>query len=84
MIARVCRRGRHRAWSASPACAGVTWSLVTSNAPWAARRYHTTVIDAAGAIYLIGGNEFKNNNFYNFNDVWQSPDKGANRTRGVP
>jgi hypothetical protein len=58
--------------------AGVTWSLVTSNVPWAARFGHTTVIDAAGTMYLIGGFD----DATNLNDVWQSPDKGASRTRG--
>ena len=42
-------------------------------APWAGREGHSTVIDAAGAIYVIGG--------YNgttvFNDVWASTDGGA-------
>ena len=37
-------------------------------APWAARRYHTSVVDAAGAIYVIGGL---------YNDVWASTDGGA-------
>jgi hypothetical protein len=66
-----------------PACrhrrvgAGVTWSLVTSNAPWAARSRHTTVIDAAGTMYLIGG---VSDTVYN--DVWVSADKGAHRTGG--
>ncbi len=69
------------AWSASPACAGVTWSPVTSNAPWAARYGHTTVIDAAGAIYVIGG-EGAGGAITLYNDVWSSADKGANRTQG--
>jgi hypothetical protein len=75
--ARVCRSGRHRRCAA-----GVTWSLVTSDALWAARHMHTTVIDAAGAMYLIGGLSYekKNNSFYNINDVWVSANKGANRT----
>ncbi len=35
--------------------AGVSWRLVIASAPWAARSGHTSVIDAAGAIYVIGG-----------------------------
>jgi hypothetical protein len=42
-------------------------------APWAAREYHTSVVDAAGAIYVIGG---WNGTTY-FNDVWASTDGGA-------
>jgi hypothetical protein len=41
-------------------------------APWAARKGHTTVIDAAGAIYVIGGS---GGTYYN--DVWASTDGGA-------
>jgi hypothetical protein len=43
------------------------------------RCYHTTVIDAAGAMYLIGGS---NGGATLYNDVWSSADKGANRTQG--
>ncbi len=68
----------------SPICAaGVTWTSRPrtsrpTSAPWAARAYHTTVIDAAGAIYVIGG---LGSTYYN--DVWVSTDGGADRTRGV-
>ncbi len=41
------------------------------------RRYHSTVIDAAGAIYVIGGDDFSKF----LNDVWASADGGADRTR---
>jgi hypothetical protein len=41
-------------------------------APWAARRFHTSVVDAAGAIYVIGGLGTTN-----YNDVWASTDGGA-------
>ena len=60
------------------ACAaGATWSLRTASAPWAGRYYHTSVTDAAGAIYVIGGLGVVNfNNFY-FTDVWVSTDGGA-------
>jgi hypothetical protein len=43
-------------------------------APWAGRDGHTTVIDAAGAIYVIGGRGF---NYTFFNDVLVSTDGGA-------
>jgi hypothetical protein len=42
-------------------------------APWAARYDHTSVIDGAGAIYVIGGESF--GTF--FQDVWASADGGA-------
>ena len=56
--------------------AGVTWTSRTTSAPWAARWGHSTVIDAAGAIYVIGG---RYGTFYS--DVWVSTDGGAHRTR---
>ncbi len=66
--------------SASPSAAGVTWDLVTSNAPWAGRSGHTTVIDAAGTMYVISG---YGGSAGFLNDVWVSADKGANRTQGL-
>ncbi len=69
-------------WSSacSPAsAAGVTWTSRTTSAPWAARPGHTSVIDAAGAIYVIGG--FDGNTGTYYNDVWVSTDGGADRTR---
>jgi hypothetical protein len=52
---------------------------VTANAPWAARAQHTSVIDAAGAIYVIGG--IGGNTYTAFKDVWAGTDDGADRTR---
>ena len=52
---------------------GVSWTSRTLTAPWAARRGHTTVVDAAGAIYVIGGYD----GFTDYNDVWASTDGGA-------
>ena len=53
------------------ACAaGATWSLRTASAPWAERVGYTSVNDAAGAIYVIGG-------LGRLNDVWVSTDGGA-------
>jgi hypothetical protein len=46
---------------------------VIDSAPWAARGSHTSVIDAAGAIYVIGGA----GGGTNYKDVWVSTDKGA-------
>ncbi len=57
--------------------AGSSWTLVIANAPWAARRGHTSVINATGAIYVIGG--FGSDTYYN--DVWVSTDGGSDRTR---
>ena len=54
--------------------AGVTWTSRTASAPWAARFGHTTVIDAAGAIYVIGG---VGTGDTVFQDVWVSTDGGA-------
>ncbi len=58
--------------------AGVTWTCRTASAGWAARGYHTSVIDAAGAIYVIGGYDGVSGvsgTFYQ--DVWASTDGGA-------
>ncbi len=55
--------------------AGATWTSRTTNAPWAARRHHASVIDAAGAIYVIGGDGGLGDT--NFQDVWVSTDGGA-------
>ncbi len=68
--------------------AGVSWTSRTLKAPWAARYGHTTVIDAAGAIYVIGG--YGPLYFLSstspvagyLKDVWASNDGGADRTQG--
>jgi hypothetical protein len=57
--------------------AGVTWSSRTTSVPWAARYAHTSVVDATGAIYVIGG---YNSTSY-FNDVLVSTDGGVTLTR---
>jgi hypothetical protein len=44
-------------------------------APWAGRSGHTSVIDAAGAIYVIGGSGTGYTTC--FADVWVSTDGGA-------
>jgi hypothetical protein len=61
--------------------AGVTWTNRTLKAQWAARWGHTTVIDATGAIYVIGGFGTSTD----FQDVWVSTDGGArpDSVRGV-
>ncbi len=63
--------------------AGAMWRCRTTTAPWAGREGHTTVIDAAGAIYVIGGSSSGINSTY-FNDVWVSTDGGARRDSGPP
>ncbi len=46
--------------------------------PWAGRDSHTTVIDAAGAIYVIGGWSYlSGGGFTYYHDVWASTDGGA-------
>ncbi len=62
--------GRARARSA----AGITWTSRTLKAGWAARGYHTSLVDAAAAIYVIGGVDAWNTYFQ---DVWASTDGGA-------
>jgi hypothetical protein len=52
----------------------VSWALVIARAPWAARVAHTSVVDAAGAIYVIGGTK---GGSILYQDVWISTDKGA-------
>ncbi len=54
--------------------AGVTWTSRTPSAPWAARFSHTSVVDAAGAIYVIGGAGLRGSSL---RDVWASTDGGA-------
>ncbi len=53
--------------------AGVNWTSRTASPQWAARQYHTSVVDAAGAIYVIGGEGYS----ADLNDVWASTDGGA-------
>ncbi len=55
--------------------AGVTWTSRTTSVPWAARYGHTSTIDAAGAIYVIGG--LGGSGSTNYRDVWASTDGGA-------
>jgi hypothetical protein len=64
----------HRPGSHASA-AGVTWTSRTAKAPWADRAGHTSVIDSAGAIYVIGGGGTDRTTFYA--DVWVSTDGGA-------
>ncbi len=51
-----------------------------ASTPWAERESHTTVIDAAGNFYLLGGD---GDNDILFGDVWESIGRGACRTGGV-
>jgi hypothetical protein len=55
--------------------AGITWTSRTANAQWAARYSHTTVIDAAGAIYVIGGYAWNYVDTF-YQDVWASTNGG--------
>jgi hypothetical protein len=55
--------------------AGITWTSRTAKAPWAGRRGHTSVVDAAGAIYVIGGLLGISGIYYR--DVWASTDGGV-------
>ncbi len=49
-----------------------------AHAPWTARDQHASVIDASGAIYVIGG--VTGSTGYYYPDVWVSTDGGADRT----
>jgi hypothetical protein len=57
--------------------AGITWTSRTNNAQWAGREGHTSVIDIAGAIYVIGG--YGGDDVGGFQDVWKSTDGGASQ-----
>jgi hypothetical protein len=63
--------------------AGAVWRCRTMTAPWAGRYAHTSVIDAAGAIYVIGGLSARigGNGYTYFTDVWASTDGGVHLTR---
>jgi hypothetical protein len=61
----------------SRVAAGVTWTSRTTSAPWAARFWHTSVIDAAGAIYVIGGSCSSSTGWTYYQDVWESTNGGA-------
>jgi hypothetical protein len=56
--------------------AGRTFTSRTTSAPWAARQAHTSVVEAAGAIYVIGGGTGGGTGTY-FQDVWVSTNGGA-------
>jgi hypothetical protein len=76
-VARGCVRC-HRPGSYASA-AGVSWTSRTLKAGWAARCFHTSVVDAAGAIYVIGGFSYTGGGtggIY-YQDVWVSTDGGA-------
>ena len=62
---------------------GVSWTGRTTSAQWGVRFGHTTVIDAAGAVYVIGGYGYYNGNYTHLSDVWASSDRGADPTRAV-
>ncbi len=71
----VLQSGGHR-----PRAAGGTWTCLLANAPWPARYRHTTVIDAAGTIYLMGGAVARGDQINVYNDVWVGTNNGANST----
>jgi hypothetical protein len=60
--------------------AGKTWVSRTDTAPWGPRWGHTSVVDAAGAIYVLGGEDDGASSTAFKNDVYVSIDGGA-RTR---
>jgi hypothetical protein len=61
----------------------MNWTIRTAKAEWAGRFSHTSVVDAAGAIYVIGGfgRHVGGPETY-LNDVWTSTDGGARAGRG--
>ncbi len=54
--------------------AGATWTSRTLKAEWAGRYHHKCVIDAAGALYVLGGTSGGGTLYQ---DVWVSTDGGA-------
>jgi hypothetical protein len=65
---------------------GASWRLVIASPPWTARYSFPCVIDAAGAIYILGGyasTGASSGNIYYNNDVYVSTDGGADRTQAV-
>jgi hypothetical protein len=77
LCARLWPRARGCVWCHRPGlralAAGITWTSRTANAQWAGRGYHSSVVDAAGAIYVIGG---QSSTGY-LQDVWATTDGGA-------
>jgi hypothetical protein len=73
----VCHR------SVARVAAGVSWTwTLVSSAPWAGRYGHTSVIDATGTIYVIGGyGTNANGDLTKFRDVWASTNGGAHRSQ---
>ena len=63
-----------------PCAAGATWVRVTEHAAWEARAGHTSVIDATGAIYVLGGvtSSFGDTSGA-MNDVWRGTAGGEAR-----
>jgi hypothetical protein len=64
--------------------AGATWTRMTANATWGARAEYTAVVDAAGNIYVLGGESGLSHKCPGLspyddmcNDVWRSADQGA-------
>jgi hypothetical protein len=74
---RVCFAFGVIGWFSRASAAGATWRSRTTSAPWASRYAHTSVIDAAGAIYVIGGYGRTGRDGTFFQDVWVSTDGGA-------
>ncbi len=61
----------------------MNWTSRTAKADWAGRFSHTSVVDAAGAIYVIGGFGGPDTLQHTyFQDVWTSTDGGARAGRG--
>ncbi len=75
----VCVCVGHR--SVARVAAGATWAHRTTSAPWANRSGYATVVDAAGAIFVIGGLADDGHTRTYYNDVWKLTDGSADRTR---
>ena len=56
---------------------GASWTCMTANATWAVRSEHTSVVDAAGHIYVLGGGNDNGTSYVYYSDVWRSADQGA-------
>ncbi len=74
----VCHR------SVARVAAGGSWTSITytGDSVWAGRYGHTTVIDAAGTIYVIGGFTHSGGGSSTYHqDVWKSTVGGADRSQ---
>jgi len=59
---------------------GVSWTPMTTAAPWNGRRHMTSVVLSDNSIVLMGGEDSRTAYDKHRNDVWRSTDNGATWT----